>query len=319
MPRTIHYNDHILIVGPGLDEILEPGRRILLFDEFYADIYGDYVFLGYDVATESIITERADLVGLYTASVLLDSDPSIIVCGKKPSQCLLALASHLVYHSMKKPLEALKEAINVLEQLYYNKLRPSIQGLIGLTGLYVSLQVTGGASKLSPIIALASNYEYGHGRLHYGETVSWLAHLGANKEVVLAALLHFLVEGHGSPRELLERRLSAIGRDNLVTLLGDDGKEAIDILQDYANNMEHEYSRMLALIEILGPGEPYIICVDRRDGELIVYCKEGSHGEPVKDCVLAVGKASKLLPLREIGLEEIRITTKLDLSHSPMM
>ena len=220
---------------------------------------------------------------------------------------------------MKKPLEALKEAINVLEQLYYNKLRPSIQGLIGLTGLYVSLQVTGGASKLSPIIALASNYEYGHGRLHYGETVSWLAHLGANKEVVLAALLHFLVEGHGSPRELLERRLSAIGRDNLVTLLGDDGKEAIDILQDYANNMEHEYSRMLALIEILGPGEPYIICVDRRDGELIVYCKEGSHGEPVKDCVLAVGKASKLLPLREIGLEEIRITTKLDLSHSPMM
>ncbi|BES81449.1 hypothetical protein [Pyrodictium abyssi] len=312
MPATARYNNHILIVGPGLDEVLEPGQRILLLDEFYADVYGDYVFLGYDVVAETIDTKRADYVGLYTAAVLLDSEPSVIVCGVSPDQCLLALAAHRVYRSGEEPSKAVEEAATLLEQLYGKMPRPRIQGLAGLTGLYAALRATGGASQLSPIMALALNYEYGRGRLHYGEAVSWLALIGASHTTILAGLLHFLVEGPGSPHELLERRLSTVGEDNLIALLGERGKEALEVLRDYIDRMEHEDSRTLALIEALGPGEPYILHVDRQDGELRVYCRTGEHGEPDKDCVAAIERASKLLPLKRTGIDNIRISTRLD-------
>ena len=312
MPATIHYYNHILVIGSGLDEVLEPGQRIVLLDDFYTDIYGDYVFLGYDVVAETINTERADYVGLFTAAVLLDADPSVIVCGTEPDRCLLALAAHRIYHNAEEPARAVEEAATLLKQLYGKKPRPKIQGLAGLAGLYAALKATGDVSRLSSVMALALNYEYGRGRLHYGETVSWLALIGASRTAVLAGLLHFLVEGPGLPHELLERRLDAVGEDNLATLLGESGRKALEILRDYIGHMEREDSRTLALVEALGPGEPYILHVDRQDGELRVYCRAGEHGEPDKDCVAAVEKATKLLPLKTIGISNMRISTTLD-------
>lgn len=312
MPATIRYNNHILVLGPGLDEVLEPGQRIILLDEFYADIYGDYVFLGHDVVAETINTKRADYVGLFTAAVLLDADSSVIVCGAKPDQCLLALAAHRIYHNAEEPARAVEEAATLLKRLYGKKPRPKVQGLAGLAGLYAALKAAGGASRLSPVMALALNYEYGRGRLHYGETVSWLALIGASHTTVLAGLLHFLVEGPGSPHELLEKRLDTVGEDNLTTLLGERGREALEVLRDYIDRMERDDSRTLALVEALGPGEHYILHVDRQDGEVIVYCRAGEHEEPDKDCVAAVEKATKLLPLETIGVSGIRISTRLD-------
>jgi hypothetical protein len=302
----VSYAGHLFIIGPGLDEVLGSVQRIVLFDEEYADIYGDYVFLGYDVVAESISLSRADLVGMHNAAVLLDAEPSVVVCGEDPGHCLASIAAHKVYRDGADPGRAVDEASVLLEELYGARPRLSVQALTGLKGLHAAL-VALGRSGLSSLISLALSYGYGLGRLHYGESVSWLSALGASHVALLAGLLHFLVEGPGEPQELLERRLTAIGVEGLVELLGSRAEEALSILRDYIGHRETEEARAIALVESLGPGSSHVTHFEKVGREARVYCSVGEHGEPVKECVKAVGEASKLLPLKSIGVEDLRI------------
>lgn len=321
MPDTVEYRQHILIRGPGLDEVLEPGRKIVLLDDFYADMYGDYVFLGYDALAETIEAGRADYVGLLAAALLLEGEPGVVVCGDKPDTCLLALAAHMVYKDSLGPEEALRRAARLLARLYGEEPRVGVQGVTGLMGIYASINALGGgaeaAKKLSILLSLAANYEYGRGRLHYGEHVSWLAALNAGREAQLAGLLHFLAEGPGEPRKLLEARLDAIGEERLLAVLGRPEKRALEVLRDYVSLLQTGAARLLALVEALGPGEPHLVHLERRGSKLLVYCMPGSQGEPSRECVAAVEKASKLIPLKEAGIESIRISTGLHSTASP--
>ncbi len=305
MPLSVKYREHVLIVGPGLDEVVEADMKIVVFDEHFMDVYGDYVFLGYDVAAETIVVDRADLVGLYTAAALLDTGSSVIVCGKEPKRCLMAIAAHMVYRDGVDPENAITKASSLLKPLYGTAPQPTAQGLTALKGLYVALDAIGGAQKLSIVMSLALNYEYGEGKLHYGETVSWLVEIGAEPETIVAGLLHFMLEGHGPAWELYERRLEALGRENIINLLGQRGVGALSILEDIAYNRLEGSARTIAFIEALGPGKPYVHHIRRRGEELIVYCRRGTYGEPDRDCVAGIEKASKLLPVT--GITRLRV------------
>ncbi len=311
MPRAVSYDGHVLIIGPGLDEVVEPVERIILFDEEYADIYGDYVFLGYDVVAESISLDRADLVGMHNAAVLLDSGPAIVVCGENPGRCLASIAAHMIYRKGADPGKAVNKASEILGELYGAKPTLGVQALTGLEGLYSAL-IAASRKGLSGLMSLALSYEYGLGRLHYGESVSWLSALGANHTVLLAGLLHFLVEGPGSPQELFERRLAAISIEGLIELLGDKAEEALSVLRDYIGPRETEEARTLAFVESLNPGSSHVIHFEKKDREARVYCSVGEQGEPVKDCVRAVREASKLLPLRSVSVESLKIIARQD-------
>ena len=248
---------------------------------------------------------------MYNAAVLLEAEPSVVVCGEDPGRCLASIAAHKVYRDGVDPGRAVDEASRLLEELYGAKPQLSVQALTGLKGLHAAL-VTAGRSGLSGLMSLALSYEYGLGRLHYGESVSWLSVLGVSHVALLAGLLHFLVEGPGAPQELLERRLAAIGVEGLVELLGSRAEEALSILRDYIGPRETEEARAIALVESLGPGLSHVTHFERMGKEVRVYCSVGGQGEPVKECVKAVREASKLLPLKSVGVEDLRTIAKHD-------
>ncbi|ABM81203.1 hypothetical protein [Hyperthermus butylicus] len=311
MPATVKYHGHLFVVGPGLDEVLEPGKRLVLLDEFYADLYGEYFFLGYDVLAETINLSRGDTIGAYTAAVLLDGDPAVVVCGQNPWNCVVGLAAYMVLWGNTEPLDAVKQAWNTLAKLYPGREELVVprQALAALHGLKAALEAAGSRDRLGPLIALASNYEYGRGRLHYGESIAWAAGLGATPLQVLTVLLHFLAEGPGGPpATILRQRLEAVGEANLLSLLGPDAEEALAALRAYCRgDMDDSAAALLALIESLRPGEPGVNHVGREGDKLLVYCSSGGEGEPVRECVEAVGQADKLLSKTGLGLSGVKV------------
>ena len=311
MPATAKYLNHVFIVGPGLDHVLEPGKRLVILDEYYADIYGEYFFLGYNVLAETIDFNRGDTIGAYTAAILLDGDPAVVVCGEDPRNCVVGLAAYMVLWNNAEPLEAVKRAWSILAKLYpgQGELVLPQQALAALQGLKAALEAAGGRSRLAPLIALASNYEYGRGRLHYGESIAWAAGLGATPPQMLAILLHFLAEGPGGPpATILRQRLEAVGEANLLSLLGPDTEEALAALRAYCRgDMDNSAAALLALIEELGPGGSSVHHVGREGDRLLVYCRSGKEGEPVKECVEAVGRANELLGRTSLGLSKVKV------------
>ena len=308
MPRTSRYRDFRVIEGPGLDEILEPGDKIVLLDDYYADLYGDYIFLGYDTYAAPFRVDRADLAGLHNAAELLDSGSGIIVCGKNPSVCLYAVAAREALDG-SAPGEALEKAARLLEPIYQrnpleSRTGPGDAALLGLTRSIEAL----GPNGVRVALGLAANYEYGlHGSLHYGETVSWAAVLGASPDALAAALLHFLVEGPGEPATILRRRLEAVGEASLEAAIGPRAENALAVLRSYASGRYENGAAVLALVEALEPGRETLRHVARNGAELLAYCPGTSEEGPSRGCVSAVDRARRFFKASQLELERARI------------
>ena len=308
MPKTSKYRDFRVIQGPGLDEVLEPGDRIVLLDDYYADLYGDYIFLGYDTYAAPFRVDRADLAGMHNAAELLDRGPGVVVCGKNPAACLYAIAAREVLDGAG-PGEALRSAAGSLEPLYQRspleaRTGPGDAALLGLARSVKAL----GASGVRVALGLAANYEYGlHGSLHYGETVSWTAVLGAPDEALAAALLHFLVEGPGDPATILRRRLEAVGEASLESAIGPQAESGLAILRSYASGRYENGAAVLALVEALEPGRETLRHIARSGGDLLAYCPGSGEEGPSRECVSAVDRAQRFFKASGLGLERARV------------
>ena len=306
MPETARLGEHLAIVGPGLDEVLEPGRRIVLLDDFYGDLYGDYVFLGYDVYAETVLVERGDLVGAYTVARLLDAGPSVIVCGEDPRACIAGYAAYRVLHGAD-PLGAAREAARALAGLYpVERLRlprPIASSLEALSVLVEAYTAKG----VSALFALGENYGYGIGpgaRLRYGERVTWARSLRLPRETLLAASLMFLVEGPGREDVVLRDRVSALGgREALREALGEEAGRALEALEAWARGGA-EAEPGLGLLEALGPGGEAPVYVEAVEGRLLLYCPGGE--EELKQCAEKAGRAEGLAARLSLGSPRIR-------------
>jgi hypothetical protein len=306
VPRTLRYENHVLMKGQGLDHVLEQGRAVLILDDFYADIYGDYIFLGYDVYVTVPLAGRGDTLSLLEAAILLDRGPLVVVCGEEPTACLYAVAAHRALHGAE-PEEAIAEARKALAGLYGEEPQPSAPAGYSVKAIHRLGRLLG-AERISPMLAAGEAYNYGWGRLHYGEALAWLAAVGASDAALLAGALHFLTEGPGEPTHLLRVRLEALGEETLRELLGARTGEVLETLRGFAQGRAEGPAAELLLVETLGPGGGDILYVERRGEELWLHCRRGSEGEPTRGCVERAGRAAELVEkTRPAGLSRVRI------------
>lgn len=285
---------HRVIIGPGIDHVLEGIDTIILLDDYYADIYGDYLFLGYNVYHVPLDYKRSDFVNLYTVAQLMNEHRAVVVCGEEPARCLYAIAAYLVYARRINPEEAVARAASIIRQIY-RALEPRARNKAAdaaLNALYRSTEMLE-AYRLSLLMSLASNYGWGWGDVHYSEHVSWTAALGADNATLLASLLHFLVEGPGSEEELLRVRLETLGTDKLRDAIDAEFDKAIDVLWSYARRGTDRRAALLRFIEELEPGKGYILLAMREDDNIVVYCR-GSEGIPDRECVERVQRAAAI-------------------------
>lgn len=293
MVDTASYQGHILIKGLGLDDVLEPDRSIVIVDDFYADYYGDYIFLGYNVYAAVPVAGRGDALGLFEAAILLDRGPSVLVCGDEPTQCLYVLASHMALHG-REPREALEEAERLVSRLYGRGAPRSPAADYAVKALYRLGRILG-PDRFAAAVGAGDAYNYGWGRLHYAETLSWLAAIEASDEALAAASVHYLVEGPGEPGKLLDLRVEALGREALGEILGPLAGAALGALRGYAEGRLEGAAAELALVEALRPGGEGALYLERRGETLLVHCPAGEEGEPSRGCVEAAGAAAGLL------------------------
>ena len=293
---------HRIIQGPGIDHVLEGINSILLVDDYYADIYGDYIFLGYDTYHTSITPAIADLVNLYTAAQILSQKPCVVVCGDSPQRCIYALAAYLVYARGFEPRDAISRAVGILRQIYPDELlKPkSRAAYAALLALHRAVKLFG-ATRFSIIMSLASNYGWGWSDTHYSEHVSWVAALNADDPTLAASLLHFLTEGPGSEEELLRIRLETLGERNIRELLGNLADETLSVLREYARKTREPRAALLWFVEKLEPGKGYILLAGRDADTINVYCR-GAEGIPDRACVERVKEAAQVL--RDAGYRE---------------
>ncbi len=292
VPKVARYADKEFIVGPGLDEVLSPEKSIVLLDEDFGDVYGDYIFLGYDVFSETINVERADIVGIYSAYILFSKNKVVTVCGKDPRPCTLALAAHIALERSLEPREALETAWSILAKIYdRDSIAISLQAFAALRALTRLVSILG-KEVFSTLFALASNYEYGYGRASYGETITWANNLGASDNALIAAALSFLVLSlHGAPHEILKYRLEAVGESSLISLIGPRAEKVIATLRNLATSHPDRDAALLRMVVHLGPGTESTTYVDRDGDKVLVYCKGM---EPSKECVTKIQNADKI-------------------------
>jgi hypothetical protein len=293
VPKVVQYQDKEFIIGPGLDEVLRPDKNLVLLDPDFAEVYGDYIFLGYSVYSEQVYTERADLVGLYASYILISKGKSIVVCGKSPTICTPVLATYILVEKNIEPLRALQEAWKVLKPLYgEDSLKISAQIYSALKALYRIVRIFS-KEVFTTLFSLASNYEYGYGRLSYGETISWINNLNGSDNAVGAAALSFLALSlHGAPAEILRYRLEAVGEASLLSLIGPRAEKILAVLRNLALNNLDEDSALLKLVISLGPGTESVNYVTLDNNKLIVYC---TGNEPTKECMTKVSEANNVL------------------------
>ncbi|AEM39190.1 hypothetical protein Pyrfu_1332 [Pyrolobus fumarii 1A] len=293
-----------MVRGVGIDDILEPGYKIVLADDEYVDIYEEYLFRGFDVMNADVNENKADLVGIYSIASFVGDDPAVIVCGSNSVLCAGIAASILVYKGWSAQ-EAIEKAEHATASLYgvgriTRQLRAAIEALGGL------LKAAKNRDIVSVLLGAGEMYGYGKGRLHYGEFLSWLYIVEQEWTVLLAGALHFLTEGADEPRKLLDMRLQAIGKELAYAIDETQLTEAIDILRDYAmEDVKRREARILRLVESLEPGMPYVSFIDTMSDKLVVVCRCGEYNEPLKECVNAANKASKYLDATRFN--ELRI------------
>ncbi len=292
VPKVARYAGKEFIVGPGLDEVLGPEKSIVLLDEDFGDVYGDYIFLGYDVFSETINVERADIVGIYSAYILLARDKVVAVCGKDPRPCTLALAAYVALERSLEPVEALKTAWSTLAKIYdRDSVSIPLQVFAALRALTKLVNILG-KEVFSTIFSLASNYEYGYGRISYGETITWANNLGAGNDTLVAAALSFLALSlHGAPNEILRYRLEALGESSLISLIGPRAEKIIATLKSLSTNQPDQDAALLQMVVHLGPGTESTIYVDRDGDKVLVYCRGR---EPSKECITKIQSADKV-------------------------
>ena len=296
---------HRVIVGPGIDHVLEGINTILLLDDYYADIYGDYIFLGYNAYHVPVDPTRADLVNLYNAAQILAENHSVIVCGENPERCIYTIAAYLVYTRGVEPRRAVEQARSILRQIYPgHSLTPkSKAALAALQALYRGVRMLG-STRLSILMSLAANYGWGWSDIHYSEHVSWTAALEADDPTLLASMLHFLTEGPGSEEELLKIRLETIGEEELRKTLDSVVDEALEALRLYAKGSGERRAALLRFVELLEPGKGYILLAALEEGKPTIYCA-GGEGIPSRECMERVQKAAGLA--KEVFGEEPRV------------
>jgi len=310
VPRVARYADKEFIVGLGLDELLEEEKNVILLDEDFGDMYGDYLFLGYNVFAETIDTTKADIVGIYTARMLLGKGKSVTVCGKDPVPCTVSLAAYIALEKHIDVLDALREAWNALREIY-DRDRVAIPAQL-VSALRALKRITSliGEEAFSALFSLAASYEYGYGRLSYGDLVAWLNNLGASDEALLAGAMSFLALSlHGPPGEILKYRLEAVGESSLVSLIGPRAEKAIAILTRFAENNPDADAALLQFLVHLGPGTDSTLYVDLVNSTVYVYC---AGTEPTRECLTKIQNAERV---REKILEKKLASIKLVLGE----
>ncbi|ABU82120.1 hypothetical protein Igni_0940 [Ignicoccus hospitalis KIN4/I] len=290
MPEVAEARGLTFIKGPGLDHVIEEKgiKRIVVLDPYFGDIYGDYLFAGYEVVEEFPKATLPDVVGFHTAAVLLSKKPAVVVCGFDPLRCAVALAAYLIKEEKVSVEEAVEEAEERLSSLYGAARVPRVPKR-GLEA-YARLASLFG-DYLDAIMALGLNYEFGKGGLHWGEAVTWANSMEYDDPLFLATALHFLAEGHGKRDEVFQRRLEVVRREALEEMLGEEGLEALELVREFAEGKLRE----LEFVEALQPGEGYVRDVERRGDEVVVRCI---------GCE-AVKGLNELLPLERAGVRKV--------------
>ncbi|UXD22015.1 hypothetical protein IPA_00885 [Ignicoccus pacificus DSM 13166] len=283
MPKFVERNKHILLLGPGIDYLLDPERRIILIDDYFSDVYSDIVFQGYETFVSPVEPTKPDFIGAYMVAMLLSAGPSILVCGFKPDFCLLAYPAYLILFENMSTQEALEETKELLGKIY-EKVEVPYQIELGLKTLE-RLNKLLGFEQLNVVLAAAQNYDFGKDRFRYSDRLAWLTELGAENKYILASTFYFLVEGHGKPHELFKLRTEALGKENIVKVIGE---EALKVLEDIANG---KTPKIMEFVEALEPGDVGIQYVKREGEVLKTKCLVGPA------CVSAIEKAKKLLPV----------------------
>ncbi len=288
--KVTEYDGITFLDGPGLDHILDAKdvNRLVLIDDYFSEIYGEYIFAGYDTVAYPIEINTS-IPDMFSVASLMIKKPCVVVCGFEGDRCLLALASYLIYFKGFDVDKALKEAKGVLKKIYEKLELPNnvINALIAFKRLRDLL----GPANLSILMSLGMNYDFGWGKMHWGEGLTWLNNLRAPDDVFLSYALHFLAEGHGRRDEVFVRRIEAVGKENLLEFLGKEmGERVLKILEDFAFGRESEGAKALRLIEALEPGKGNVKDV-RREGNRLVIIGE------IK------GNVKDLLPV--LGLEDV--------------
>ena len=283
MPKFVERGSNTLLVGPGLDHLLEPKKGVILIDDYFSDVYSDLVFQGYNIFVTPVEPSKPDLVGAHLVATILSRGSSILVCGFRPDHCLLAFSAHLILFEGKEVESALKETVELLSKIYENVEIPyQIESALKtLERLHKLL----GLDQLNALFAVAQNYDFGKDRFRYADRLSWLHELGAKDEDLLAASFYFLVEGHGKPEELFQLRLDALGKENVVNMIGE---EALNTLELIARG---DKPKLFEFVDSLEPGDAGVQYIHKEGNELRVKCLVGSA------CMSAIERAKRLLPL----------------------
>ncbi len=290
--KFTEFDGLILLDGPGLDNLLEDNEieRLVLIDDYFSEIYGEYIFAGYDTVAY-LLNVLPSIPDMFSVASLMMKKPSIVVCGFEGDRCLLALSSYLIFAKGLDVNDAISEARKVLKNIYEKGLELP-NNVINALKAFKRLRDMLGLSNLSILMSLAMNYDFGWGKLHWGEGLTWLNNLNAPDDLFMAYAMHFLAEGHGKREEIFPKRVEAVGKENILKFLGEEiGNRVIDILEAFAFNKENEGAKALGLIEELKPGEGKVKDVWREGKRLIVV---GEYDEE---------KIKSFLPV--LGLEEV--------------
>jgi len=283
--------DLVFIKGPNLDKIIEETgiNRLVLLDLYFGEIYGDYIFAGYDVVAEAPKAALSDVAGFHTAGVLLSKKPALVVCGFEPEGCLVTLSAYLIREEGLSAREAVEKAKSVLREIYDKPLALPEASVKALEAYYRLKELFG--NYLDSFMTLGFNYDFGNSPIHWGEGLTWANALGFDDINFLAYALHFLAEGQGTREEVFRRRMETVGEEPLREMLGEEGLEALRVLERFARGEAKE----LEFVESLRPGEGFVRMAKKEGSRALIKCV---------DCSVAE-EAKKLLPLSSIGIKEV--------------
>ncbi len=301
--EKVNIGGHWLIEGANIDYLLDedPSRSILVLDDIYSNLYSDYLFLGYNYYPLSMRSEATEVVTLYDALSILHHHKTITVCGDDPRPCIALFA---LFKVSKENL-SFEETLRAVEREVVSKLYPTISKVdmrvpivMGARAL-VTLVKELGNTNLGILLNVARNYDFGKGERVFNDRVAWTNALELPSKLLYAQLMRFLVEGHGTPKELFELRLDALGGEGEVkAVIGD---EAFEVIKELAYGIENEDARTLKFIDSLNPGSSNIYYIYREDNKVLVECK-------VK-CNLNLDEVNKYLPIRGYGIEMLELVT----------
>ncbi|ALU12485.1 hypothetical protein EYM_04365 [Ignicoccus islandicus DSM 13165] len=297
--------DHWIIEGSNLDYLLDEdsSRALLVLDDLYSDLYSDYIFMGYNFYPIPISSEMTEVTNLHDALSILRHKKTITICGDDPRPCVALFSLLKTAEGEGELEEALSTVASEIAPLYSNSTKDvsvEVKGplLMGVKALDL-LSREMGTSKLDLLLAIARNYDFGKGEKVFNDRISWTVAADLPLSIAYAQLVRFLIEGHGSPEELLEVRLDALGgKEEVESVIGE---EALNVLEKMAREEEDDDVKVMKLIDALNPGSSNIYFIERSDSRIVVKCKG--------KCNVDLRKISKLLPINKYGIESIEFVT----------